>query len=93
MKRRKKLEAEGEVPKRKHVVGLDGRKRKAEKSTDNLLSVGQPVEAQAAPDLTPAKFVCPECQDVFTEEVWHCPVCVHHWGLEDDDHTRHITPT
>jgi hypothetical protein len=38
-------------------------------STDVL--VEPTTQLDTAPDLTPAKFICPECQDVFTEQVWH----------------------
>ncbi len=93
LRRRRQLEAEGEIPVREVVVGRDGRTRTATPSTSADALVEPTTQPDAAPDLTPAKFICPECQDVFTEQVWHCPVCVHHWGLEDDDHTRHITPT
>jgi DNA-binding Lrp family transcriptional regulator len=85
IKRRKKLEAEGGIPKREYVVGRDGKKQKAEKSGGNKLPPEQPVKTKPAPALTPEKFICPECSGVFTEEVWHCPVCVHHWPLDDDE--------
>jgi len=24
-------------------------------------------------------FQCHDCNDRFTEKVWHCPKCMHHW--------------
>jgi len=24
-------------------------------------------------------YTCELCEEEFTEEVWHCPVCAHHW--------------
>lgn len=24
-------------------------------------------------------FTCPDCGDIFNQEVWHCPTCHHHW--------------
>jgi rubrerythrin len=98
---RKRLQAKGEIPVHEKTEGQDGKKRGVPKATSKHLEVATTGQlnssvlepADTAPDLTPDKFICPECQDVFTEQVWHCPVCVHHWPLEDDDHTRHITPT
>jgi rubrerythrin len=84
-RRRKQLEAEGEIPVRKVIAGRDGRTYKTTRSTNAAALVGSSKNPTEPKDLTPAKFICPECQDVFTEEVWHCPVCVHHWSLEDDE--------
>lgn len=30
-------------------------------------------------------FYCPDCSDVFPEEVWHCPVCDHHWQMHREE--------
>ncbi len=90
-KRKKELEAKGEIETTERVKTKRG--TYPSRQVVKQFTIEKPSKTETAPDLTPAKFICPECQDVFTEQVWHCPVCVHHWGLEDDDHTRHITPT
>lgn len=30
-------------------------------------------------------FRCEVCEDYFSREVWHCPVCDHHWPMWDDE--------
>ena len=29
-------------------------------------------------------FECGVCGDQFTEDVWHCPFCSHHWSKQFD---------
>lgn len=29
-------------------------------------------------------FVCEDCGEIFSVDVWHCPACDHHWGQGDD---------
>ena len=29
-------------------------------------------------------FVCDECGEIFSVDVWHCPQCDHHWSEGDD---------
>jgi predicted RNA-binding Zn-ribbon protein involved in translation (DUF1610 family) len=29
------------------------------------------------------QFVCPQCGEAFSREVWHCPNCDHHWPMSD----------
>lgn len=86
-RRKKVLEAAGEIEEHEQVTTKRGTHPRHQTVTPVTVLEGSPQtpEVQAAPDLTPAKFICPECQDVFTEQVWHCPVCVHHWPLEDDE--------
>ncbi len=31
-----------------------------------------------------AVFVCPTCNDIFDNEVWHCRTCGHHWPMSRD---------
>lgn len=33
---------------------------------------------------SPDLYECPvlECYELFSEPVWHCPFCAHHWPLE-----------
>ena len=31
----------------------------------------------------PATFYC-DCDEAFSEEVWHCPICAHHWPMGKD---------
>lgn len=26
-------------------------------------------------------FICSDCGEQFTTQVWHCPVCKHHWQM------------
>ena len=28
-------------------------------------------------------FMCAECKEIFDTDVWHCPVCNHHYPVED----------
>ena len=38
-------------------------------------------------------FVCSDCQDIFDNEVWHCPDCNHHWPMSRDVcHNCYTTP-
>jgi len=30
-------------------------------------------------------FTCQQCGDMFSNEVWHCPVCDHHWPMGRED--------
>lgn len=30
------------------------------------------------------KYMCRECGEVFSEQVWHCVHCDHHYHAEDD---------
>jgi hypothetical protein len=30
-------------------------------------------------------FTCPVCDEQFHVEVWHCPKCLHHWEIGDDE--------
>lgn len=31
------------------------------------------------------EFECPECDQIFSNEVWHCDFCDHHWQLSQRD--------
>lgn len=26
-------------------------------------------------------WICLACDDLFDRELWHCPVCAHHWAM------------
>ncbi len=36
------------------------------------------------PNLDESSFVC-KCGESFSAQVWHCPVCAHHWPLTKDE--------
>lgn len=47
------------------------------------------ITASAAADLEArtgrSPFFCPDCGDLFDREVWHCPVCDHHWLMDREE--------
>ena len=26
-------------------------------------------------------YWCPICYEAFSDQVWHCPICAHHWPM------------
>lgn len=32
-------------------------------------------------------YPCPLCEDLFTDPVWHCIGCAHHWLMSDPERT------
>lgn len=31
------------------------------------------------------EYICAWCGEAFPVQVWHCPVCDHHWPVEDEE--------
>ena len=49
-----------------------------------LLEIEEWEEArrQAKEKILKGLFVCPVCKEPFSQKVWHCPKCDHHWPME-----------
>jgi predicted RNA-binding Zn-ribbon protein involved in translation (DUF1610 family) len=63
------------------VIGRDGKQYPAKRIKKS--------DIQQEPDLSKLKdiplFTCPDCGEVFDEEVWHCSECDHHWLMEREE--------
>lgn len=42
---------------------------------------GKRPDPPPAPTPATADFCCPDCGELFSEEVWHCRKCAHHWQM------------
>lgn len=80
---RQRLPTVGSEPER---TGRDGR-------TINVSNIGKRPEPPPVPTVADLErqlaaegrlFVCP-CGETFDAEVWHCPICAHHWPMSRDD--------
>lgn len=52
------------------------------KESDHLLVI-EKKKADARMKL--GKYECPICHETFSEKVWHCPICAHHWPMHRED--------
>lgn len=50
----------------------------------NLIA-GRTPDPAPVPDLSAWSFVCEACGEQFDKEVWHCPVCAHHWPMSREE--------
>jgi ParB family chromosome partitioning protein len=81
------------------VIGADGKRYPASygrRTFDGQSPMINAAEWQAPAELEELKsllvengrevFVCPDCGEIFDNEVWHCqtPGCDHHWLMSDD---------
>lgn len=65
--------------------------------TGNIGRTREPEPTPVAFALPGTTYFCPKCGDVFNAEVWHCPVCDHHWPISRTEcwncHEYDRTPT
>ena len=67
-KYRRELEATSQIAKLEKTVGSDGKARKAKLDKSD----------------SARSFTCDDCGESFRAEVWHCPHCDHHHGMDRD---------
>jgi ParB-like chromosome segregation protein Spo0J len=52
------------------------------KESDHLLVIER---EKADRRMKLGKYECPICHETFSEKVWHCPVCAHHWPMHREE--------
>jgi len=52
------------------------------KESDHLLVI---EKEKADRRMKLGKYECPTCHETFSEKVWHCPVCAHHWPMHREE--------
>lgn len=81
---RDSLESGAEIPHLERTVGKDGKSYPAHHPAPIMAPTRELAELRLAHDEAfpgQQSFVCPECGQVFSREVWHCLNCHHHWPM------------